>query len=308
MKNKVVKHIVYSSIGAFFILGILFSINSKDSQESSDKDYQNHVKSNYQVFSLNVPANLTFCNELVPTSKTDVLESIDRELLVNTYWQSQTLLFIKRAHKWFPIIEPILKKNNIPDDFKYLALIESGLTNAVSPAGATGYWQLMPDAAKELGLEMSSEVDERYDVEKSTEAACKYLQQAYNKLGNWTLAAASYNMGVSGVQKQIEFQKVNNYYDLYLNQETSRYVFRIMAIKEILINPENYGFYVRDKDLYLEEKCTTVQVDSTISNLVDFSIANNMTYKELKRLNPWLRDNHLPNKTKKTYQIKIADS
>ncbi len=309
MKTKPFHYIFYSFIGSIVILGVLFSINSKIAEDSTDKEYVNYIKSNYKVFSLSLPDTISFCGENIPLQKSDVKENLDRELLVNTYWQSQTLLFIKRAHKWFPIIEPILKRNNIPDDFKYLALIESGLTNSVSPSGATGFWQLLATSGKELGLEINDQIDERYHVEKSTEAACAYLRQAYEKLGkNWTLAAASYNMGMSGMAKQIAFQKANSYYDLHLNQETSRYVFRIMAMKEILTHPDTYGFYVRDKDLYSLDEYEQIAVDSTISSLVDFAIANNMTYKDLKRLNPWLRDSNLPNKLKKSYQIKIAGS
>ena len=235
----------------------------------------------------------------------DIKERLDREMLVNAYWQSQTLLFIKRANKFFPVIEPILKENGVPDDFKYLALTESGLMNVVSPAGATGYWQILKTTGKELGLEINSEVDERYHLEKSTEAFCKYMNQAKNKFGNWTLAAASYNMGMAGLNRQITKQKVNNYYDLLLNEETGRYVFRILAVKEIMNSPTNYGFYFRPQDLYKEEKIRTIEVSEPIEDFADFAFENGINYKILKVFNPWLRQGYLKNVSRKTYELRI---
>ena len=205
-------------------------------------------------------------------------------------------------------MEPILKKNGVPDDFKYLCLIESGLMNVVSPAGATGFWQILKTTGQEYGLEINSNVDERYDVAKSTEAACKYLKEAHDKYGNWTLAAASYNMGINGVERQLERQKVNNYYDLLLNAETSRYVFRIIAAKEILEHPTKYGFHFRLKDLYLPPETYTVKVDTAISDLALFAEQHGVNYKILKIFNPWLRETHLNNKSRKLYTIEFPKS
>lgn len=280
-----------------------FSFSSYN--EKDDRAHQNNFSSNYKIFSLNIPENISFSGENVPIQNFDVREKFDRELLVNTYWQSQSILFLKRSKRWFSIIEPILEKNEIPDDFKYLALIESGLTNIVSPAGATGFWQIMESTGKEYGLEINKEIDERYHVEKSTEFACHYLKKAYKKFGSWTLAAASYNMGMGGLSKQIKRQKINNYYDLLLNEETGRYIYRILAVKEVLSNSAHYGFNVREKDKYSPVKTYEVQVDSSVTNFADFAFEYKLSYKTLKIFNPWLRDDHLTNSKKKTYLIKI---
>ena len=259
----------------------------------------------YKVYAIDLPENLDFAGERVPIEDPDVYERLDREFLVNTYWQSNGLLLLKRANKYFPIIEPILKRNNIPDDFKYLAIIESGLTNAVSPSGASGFWQFMKAAAQEYGLEVTDQVDERYHIEKATQAACDYFKKAKRSTGSWTMAAAAYNAGIAGMNKQTFFQQTNNYYDLWLNTETSRYVFRILAVKEIMKHPKKYGFIFEKKHLYNELPTYNVMVDSTIENLTDFAKTYNITYKDLKIYNPWLRDRKLDNKEGKTYYIKI---
>ena len=230
---------------------------------------------------------------------------MDKELLKNIYWQSNTMLYLKRANKFFPIIEPILKAKNIPDDFKYLAVIESGLENVVSPSGAAGFWQILKSTAKEYGLEVNPAIDERYNLEKSTKVACEYLREAFEKFGSWTMAAASYNKGQNGISRLIEKQGTNNYYNLHLNSETSRYVFRIIAVKEILENPKQYGFIYREKDLYVMPKYKTIEIDATISDLADFATANGTNYKLLKQLNPWLRNTSLPDKSRRKYILKI---
>jgi len=267
---------------------------------SADKN-QNFLPSKLMDF----PASIDFAGENTPLNVSDVKERFERELLVNANLDATTLLIIKRANRAFPIIEPILKNNNIPDDFKYLAVIESGLVNAVSPAGAKGVWQFMPETAKEKGLEVNEIVDERYHLEKSTEAACKYLLDAKRKFGSWTLAAASYNGGMTGVNKQIEIQKVTSYYDLLLNEETSRYVFRILALKEIMKNPKLYGFEIESKELYKSIPTRKLEIDSTITDLASFSIAQGINYKILKIHNPWLRDKKLLNLAKKKYFLEI---
>ena len=284
------------------ILGSLIGYATRE----INNDYQKEdFKKNYRIYSLTLPSKLNFADENVPLSKFDTRESLDRELLLNTYWQSQSILMHKRAYRWFAVISPILKQNNIPDDFKYLALIESGFTLAVSPSGATGFWQFLDKTATNYGLIVNENVDERYDVEKSTKAACKYFKEAYAKFNNWTLVAASYNMGITGVKKQLESQEVNSYYDLLLNQETSRYVFRILALKEILEHPQKYGFNIRKKDLYPQIPTQKVIVDSTISNLTAFSQLHKINYKILKILNPWLRQNVLENKERISYKIEL---
>jgi len=307
MRNK------FFNIGMFIGLlllafGIFRYLTFSTDTEEVNKNYQQYYNENYKVFALNIPEELSFSNENVPLDMLDIKERFDREMLVNSYWQSQTLLFFKRTNKYFPVIEPILKENNIPDDFKYIALIESGLTQVVSPAGAAGYWHFLKKTAQQYGLEVNSEVDERYNLEKSTEAFCRYINEANDKFGNWTLAAASYNMGMNGLQKQINRQKVNNYYDLLLNEETGRYVFRILAVKEILSKPQVYGFYFRPKDLYKPIEYKLVEINGPVENLVDFAQKNRVNYKILKELNPWLRQIYLHNKVNKSYLVKIPTS
>jgi len=254
------------------------------------------------------PTQADFCGEAAPLQIADVRERFDRELLVNANLDATTLIILKRANRAFPIIEPILAKNGVPDDFKYLAVIESGLVNAVSPAGARGIWQFMPATAKEKGMEVNEMVDERYHLEKSTEAACRYLLDAKARMGSWTLAAASYNGGVSGVTKQIDFQKVTNYYDLLLTEETARYVFRILALKEIMKNPALYGFTVAPEEMYPLLPVRKVEVDSTINDLASFANSQGINYKILKIHNPWLRDRKLTNLARKKYVLDIPTS
>jgi membrane-bound lytic murein transglycosylase D len=251
------------------------------------------------------PTAIDFAGEETPLKIADVKERLDRELLINANLDATTVLILKRANRAFPVIEPILQKYNVPDDFKYLAVIESGLVNAVSPAGARGIWQFMPQTAKERGMEVNDYVDERYHLEKSTEAACKYLLAAKEKFGSWTLAAASYNGGMSGIGKKVEEQQVTNYYDLALTEETSRYVFRILALKAIMKEPQKYGFSIYSSDLYKLIPTKTIEVDSTINDLASFSKTQGINYKILKIHNPWLRDKKLLNASKKTYQIQI---
>lgn len=251
------------------------------------------------------PAKVDFAGERTPLEIDDVRERFERELLVNANLDASTLIILKRAGRAFPIIEPILAKYGVPDDFKYLAVIESGLTNAVSSAGARGVWQFMPATAKEIGLEVNDFVDERYHLEKSTEAACRYLVKSKAKFGNWTMAAAAYNGGNTGVTRQMDIQKVSDYYDLLLTEETSRYVFRILALKEIMKNPQQYGFAVNDGELYSNLAVKKVVVDSTVTDLADFAKFHGINYKILKIHNPWLRDKQLVNPLKKSYVLEI---
>ena len=273
----------------------------------TDENFEKKLINDYNVYALQVPGYLDFAGEQMPLNNPDIYERMDRELLVNTYWQSNGLLMFKRANKYFPIIEPILAEYGIPDDFKYLAVIESGLTNAKSPAGARGVWQIMKTTGRENGLEVNTNVDERYNLEKATRVACKYLQKAKDRLGSWTLAAAAYNAGNYGVSKRLKEQKVDGYYDLLLGEETGRYLFRIVALKEILNNPDKYGFNFRDKDLYSYVPTYKVAVDSAVTNFPDFAKGFGVNYKILKIHNPWLREKHLNNKSKKQYFIEIPE-
>ncbi|BDD07711.1 murein transglycosylase [Fulvitalea axinellae] len=254
------------------------------------------------------PTELSFAGEQVPLDDPDVWERLDRELYVNSYFHSSTIFLIKRASRWFPLVNPILKEEGIPEDMAYLPLIESGFTNAVSPAGAAGHWQLMRTTAREYGLEVNEEVDERYHPVKATQAAVKFLKKSHAKFGNWTNVAASYNIGMSGLQRRLKKQRVESYYDLLLNEETKRYVFRLLAIREILNNQNKYGFIIPADQLYYPEKVKKVEVKKSITDLTAFAFKHGINYKILKRHNPWLRRNTLTiKKSGKIYEIWIPE-
>lgn len=261
----------------------------------------------FNVSGVRIPDYLDFAGETVPLEDWDVRERLDRELLVNTYWHSNTIRLIKLAHRYFPEIEQTLREKGIPDDFKYVALVESGLQTVGSPAGAKGYWQFLKSTGQEYGLTVNSEVDERYHLEKSTVAATKYINKAQNKFGSYTMAAASFNMGMNGLRKQTERQKSTSYYDLLLNDETSRYLFRILAFKEIFNNPSKYGFNIPPSELYPPYSTYEVEVNGAIPSMADFGKKHGLSYKTLKVLNPWLRENKLTNSSKRTYKIKIPN-
>lgn len=261
----------------------------------------------YKVYALDLPDTLNFADEKISLSSPDLKERLDRELLVNTYWQSNMMLLLKRANKYFPTIEKILKEEGVPSDLKYLSVIESGLENAISPAGAKGFWQIMRTTGKEYGLEVNSNVDERYHIELSTRMAAKYLKKAKNKFGSWTLAVASYNRGIRGIQRNLNQQKVENYFDLRLGKETSRYVFRVLAVKEIIENPMKYGYVYDHTDLYYPVPVRYHGLDTAISNLATFAMKMGVNYKILKIHNPWLLQNHLNNKSRKYYEIAIPE-
>lgn len=274
-------------------------------KEKEEEEYKAKMQEEYQIFSLSPPKEILFSGEKVPMEEPEVFERLDRELHANTYFHSNTILYFKKANRWFPVIEPILKENNIPDDFKYLALIESGLQNVVSPAGATGYWQFLKTTGREYGLQINGEVDERYHVEKATHAACRYLNDAYKKYNDWALVAASYNVGMRKISKELKRQKADSYYDLLLNEETGRYVFRILAVKHIFENPKQYGFNIRKSDLYDELEYKTVTLDTAVASFADYAKANNVSYKILKHFNPWLREAYLKNEKRTSYQVKL---
>ncbi len=284
---------------------VVLLISSTLPNFTSDEDYQTALTDHNKVFSIIPPSSLSFAGESVPLERFYVEEALENELTVNTYWHSSTLLLMKRANRWFPVIEPILEKNGIPEDFKYLAVAESGLKNIVSPAGATGFWQIMKGTGREYGLEINSGIDERYHLEKSTEVACQYLLKAYEKYGNWTLAAASYNAGMSRISKETVRQNESKYYDMNFGTETGRYVYRILALKQILSDPAKYGFHLRNDDLYLPYQTELVKVNATIDDLSGFAKKHGMNYKELKIYNPWLRQAYLPDESRRTYHIKV---
>lgn len=287
-----------------------FLISSKtieDENESNANETKNLITP-YNVFQPPVPDKIDFAGENVPLQYFDVYESLDLELVINTYRHSSTILYIKRAKRFFPMIEPILKANGIPDDFKYLCVAESGLDHVISPAGATGFWQFMQTTGREYNLEVNNYIDERYNIIKTTSAACDYLNKAYKKFGSWTLAAVSYNMGMAGLQRRLDHQKVDNYWDLYLNTEPARYVYRIIALKIVMSSPELYGFNIPNENLYHPINYYPVTVDTTINDLPKFALKYGINYKLLKIYNPWIRDTMLMNRSGKEYTLIIPDS
>jgi len=299
MPNKWLRIIGFS----FLILAVARIFVFFAPKDIGDKEFNEEFNNNYGVYALSLPENIFFAKERVPLEDPEVYERLDKEMLVNTYWQSNGLLVLKRANRFLPEIERILKEEGVPEDFKYLAIVESGLTQVVSPAGATGFWQILKETAIEKKLEVNDYVDERYHIEKSTRAACRYLKEAHGRFGSWTLAAASYNMGMNGLARQLERQRVSDYYSLLLNNETSRYMFRILAVKQIIEDPEYFGFHLRKKDLYNTLSVSKVEIDTSITDLVGFAESYSINYKTLKYFNPWLRETYLKNPLGKKYVI-----
>jgi hypothetical protein len=289
------------SLGVILVCGtFIYGINEVKNQE---KEYRNQFSRYYRIYAPETPEKMDFAGEKVPLDLFYVRESLDREIIANTFMQSATILMCKRAYRWFPVMEPILKKNNIPDDFKFLALAESNLTNVVSPSGAEGFWQFLKPTAQKYGLEVTDEVDERYNLEKSTEAACQYFREAFSEYKNWTLVAASFNRGIDGIAKAIDKQHITDYYSLFLVEETARYVYRILAMKQVYNHPAKYGFYLRQSDFYPPLSTYTITVDSSINDLPAFALKNKINYRILKEFNPWLRRYTLTNKTAKKYVL-----
>ena len=301
MKNKKWWKFVLPIIIAIKVVVVVMAfsaLKSAEQTETSEKETK--------FTTVKIPDNVSFADEKMPLEQFDVKEALDRELLSNSYFHSQTIRYIKLAPRYFPVIEPILKEMGIPDDFKYLAVAESGFNpRAASPAGAVGFWQFLDVTAKEYGLEVNKEIDERYHVEKSTYAFCSYLRSSYNKFGSWTLAAASYNGGMARVQSQKSRQKMSEYYDLLFVEETQRYVFRIAALKLIMENPEQYNFVVKENEKYPFIKTREVEINGPVKNFADFAIEQGINYKLLKDFNPWLRDDKLTNAAGKKYTVKI---
>lgn len=300
------KPVYFFASGTALTILLFALIFGFQSNTKNDND-KNQSSSQFIITQPEIPDEVYLFGEKLPLENFEVYERLDREMIVNAYWHSATILALKRAKRWFPVIEPILKRNNIPVDFKYLAVAESNLENVISPAGATGFWQFIKSAATQYGLEVNDEVDERYDVEKSTEAACRYLKDAYQKFGSWTMAAAAYNAGMNGIDKWSSLQKTTNYYNLVLGIETSRYIARVAAIKIIMENPQKYGFNLSEKDLYQPLKYKEVVLDSSVTDFANYAASLGINYKTLKLYNPWLRDTSLKNKNGKKYVIKIPE-
>lgn len=285
--------------------GFVFTVLvAADSQQQVTHDYE---ESTPVAVSWAIPENVTFAGEAMPLQNFDTRESLDRELNATAYRHGSTLLTIKRAGRYFPEIEKILKEYGIPDDFKYLACAEGDLSNVISPAGATGFWQIMDGTGKESGMIINKEVDERYDLDKSTRFACKYFLKAYEKYGSWTMAAASYNNGFNGLSEQVDIQKEANYYDLLLNEETARYIFRIVSLKLVMSEPAKYGFNIRPDEMYSPVPYYEVKVDSTVASFEQFARHFETNYKILKFLNPWLRKPFLTNSEKREYTIRVPE-
>jgi len=307
MSNKEKRFFRWFSLILIGSLVMVFAVNiSFTKSPVKDKDsHYSRFRRDYGIYSLKLPDTLFFAGERVPVDYFDVREDLDRELLVNTYWQSHTLLLIKRANRYLPLIDSILEQQGVPGDFKYIPLIESELTNAVSPAGAVGLWQFLSGTARDYGLEINGQIDERYHVEKATKAACRFFKESYRKFGSWTLAAASFNYGRYALHRQLERQGADSYYNLILNQETARYIYRILALKLILEDPERFGFNIRPEDLYYPVPSYEVEVDTTVNDFAAFARSHSINYKYLKILNPWLRESYLKNPSGTTYQIKL---
>ncbi|MCX6282001.1 MAG: lytic transglycosylase domain-containing protein [Bacteroidetes bacterium] len=284
------------AIAALMVFGVIL-------QKNPAKDYREVAQRSYRIFSPECPSTADFAGEKMPLELFYVHEGLDREIMINTFMHASTILMFKRASRWFPMIEPILKKNKVPDDFKFLALAESNFYNAVSPSKAEGFWQFLKPTAIHYGLEVNEEVDERYNVAKATEAACHYFLESFAKYGNWTLAAASFNRGQDGLSDALENQKARSFYDLYLNDETSRYIYRIVALKEIYNHPVTYGLYLRASDFYPVIPTYSIQIDSPIHDIPAFALKNKVSVRVFRDFNPWLRRYTLTNKLKKTYQI-----
>lgn len=301
-----------NTVSKYLLFALLFGLSifliQAVQEAPTDAIVERKMINDYNIYAIPIPEKLDFAGEPMPLNNPDIKERMDRELLVNTYWQSNGLLLFKRANKYFPIIEPLLKEYGIPDDFKYLAVAESGLKNNRSPAGAAGFWHFMKGTGKEYGLEINAYVDERYNIEIATRVAAEYLMKAKERFGSWTLAAAAYNAGSAGISNQQNRQQATaSYYDLLLNDETSRYVFRIVALKEILSNPQKYGFNFRENDLHTLIPTYKVKVDTAVTNFATFAKKFDINYKILKIHNPWLRDNFLKNASGKEYYIEIPE-
>ena len=305
-KKKNITLTISSVAIALSVIAISMQIFVMAKEEpSADEKYEQMLHENFHNFAAPMPKSVSFCGEKVPIDNTFVREALDRELSYLTYQHASTFIILKRAFRYFPDLQRILKQQNVPDDLKYLAVAESSLSNAVSPVKAEGFWQFMPETAKQYGLTVNDEYDERYNIEKATISACKYLKGAYTRLGgDWAIACASYNCGEGGIKARMNQQKVNKYWDLALNQKTARYVYRIIAYKIIMSDPQTYGFYIRRKDCYQQLDYDTIIIDSTINDFYAFSKQIGTEYKYFRLANPELQAKKLTNKEGKKYIIR----
>lgn len=293
------------SFGVIVVFSFAFyGISKTNKEEKIETTKEDIISYNNVLATPPIPKTVQFCGEDVPINIYYVREGLERELIIHCYQHSRTIQTFKRSTRFFPEIEKILKEEGVPEDLKYLCVAESSLENVVSPSAAAGFWQFMESTGKNYGLEINDNVDERYHIEKSTRAACTYLKALKEKFGTWALAAAAYNMGENGLQRSISEQSVDNYWDLYLNTETSRYVNRIISYKLMFEEPEKYGVKLKLTECYRPIPYTEIAVDTTIPSLLDFAKANNILYRELKEMNPWLRNKVLPVRDKK-YSVRV---
>lgn len=300
LRNKTL--VILSVVLLFTGLVLISSVPANNvAREGSGTNTQNYILPIH-------PENLSFAGEKVPLDLFWVKESFDREMLINAYWHSSTIQLIKRSKRFFPLISPILKEEGVPDDFKYLAMAESNLLGLVSPSGAHGFWQFMPATAKEYGLRIDKDIDERYHLELATRAACKYIKEARDTFDSWTLAAAAYNAGFNGIRRTLKLQKATSYYELDLNAETARYLFRILALKTIISQPEAYGFIVSEDQGYVPLRIKEISVNTAIPDLAEFAAQQDISYRALKEMNPWMRSNSLPAPGSNAYIISLPEN
>lgn len=301
------KSISYYSIAvaAFLTFALFASYTDSDEQPLGLADFSDTHKLPQLIKPVNLNKAFEFAGEAVPMENFDARERLDRELTENSYRHGKNILNLKKANRYFPMIETILAENGVPDDFKYVAVAESDLSNAVSPAGARGFWQFMKPTARDYGMEVTATVDERYHIEMSTRAACKHILRLKKIMGSWTLAAAAYNVGQTRLKREMTAQRANSFYDLNLNQETSRYLFRLLAFKAIMQSPQDFGFDLGTEGYHPLNNFAVVEVTTTIPNLGDFAQKYGTSYRMIKLYNPWLTSTSLANKSGKQYFIKI---
>jgi len=272
------------------------------SPTENDLSYSNN---NFSYLGLNIPSHLEFCGEKIPANNYAIANNLEKEFFSDTYWQKNAGKLFSKAQKWFPYIEPILKKEGVPEDFKYVAMIESHLSNIVSPAGAAGFWQIVPSSAGKYGLEVNEFVDERYHVEKSTLAACKLFKEAYSVFKNWTLAAAAYNRGIGGIQAALKKQNAESYYQLLLNNETGSFVYRILAYKTLFSSPTHFGIKKKKMRYLTPIPYKVYKVDTALTDLQFLATHAKCSKAMIKLFNPWILGDHLPNPDHKVYHIRV---
>lgn len=285
----------------FLISYFLITLVAKQPQPSELA----YVNNNFNVFGLNIPNDLTFCNEQIPGDNYEIRSNLEKEFFTNIYWKNNSAILFSKISRWFPYIEPILKEEDVPDDIKYIAVIESHLSNEISPAGAAGFWQLVPSTARNYGLIVNDEIDERLDVEKSTRAACKLFKEAHKRLNNWTLSAAAYNLGIGGIERALKEQNTNNYYDLLLNKETGEFIYRLLAYKTLLSSPIHFGIKKAKINYLPKIGVKIVSVDSSITNLNFLAKKFKCNKTQIMLLNPWMLNGTIHNPEKHIYKIKI---